>query len=157
MLRHITLFYLVLASFGGINAQAKVYAAIDTYALNAPVEACKSPESLAYYLKGTGKFSEQEKARAIYTWVTHNIRYNHSIIEQNLLGTRENTLMQQAVFVEIFILLQILWRSILLTFQPEFISSDLKQKTIRLQEKLYLINRNMQIESFCLLLLPIVL
>ncbi|WP_421794607.1 transglutaminase domain-containing protein [Haliscomenobacter sp.] len=96
MLRHITLFYLVLASFGGINAQAKVYAAIDTYALNAPVEACKSPESLAYYLKGTGKFSEQEKARAIYTWVTHNIRYNHSIIEQNLLGTRENTLMQQA-------------------------------------------------------------
>lgn len=96
MLRHITLFYLVLASFGGLNAQAKVYAAIDTYALNAPVEACKSPESLAYYLKGTGKFSEQEKARAIYTWVTHNIRYNHSIIEQNLLGTRENTLMQQA-------------------------------------------------------------
>ena len=96
MLRHITLFYLVLASFGGLNAQAKVYAAIDTYALNAPVDACKSPESLAYYLKGTGKFSEQEKARAIYTWVTHNIRYNHSIIEQNLLGTRENTLMQQA-------------------------------------------------------------
>ncbi len=96
MLRHITLFYLVLASFGGLNAQAKVYAAIDTYALNAPVEACQSPESLAYYLKGTGKFNEQEKARAIYTWVTHNIRYNHSIIEQNLLGTRENTLMQQA-------------------------------------------------------------
>lgn len=96
MLRQILLFHLVLASFGGLNAQAKVYAAVDTYALNAPVEACKSPESLAYYLKGTGKFSEQEKARAIYTWVTHNIRYNHSIIEQNLLGTRENTLMQQA-------------------------------------------------------------
>lgn len=96
MLRQILLFHLVLASFVGLNAQAKIHAAIDTYALNAPEEACKSLESLAYYLKGTGKFSEQEKARAIYTWITHNIRYNHSIIEQNLLGTRENTLMQQA-------------------------------------------------------------
>ena len=96
MLRQILLFYLVLASFGGINAQTKDFAAIDTYALNAPVEACKSPESLAYYLKSADKFSERDKARAIYTWITHNIRYNHSIIEQNLLGTRENTLMQQA-------------------------------------------------------------
>lgn len=96
MLRQLLIFYLVLASSLGINAQAKDYAAIDTYALNAPVEVCQSPNALAHYLKGAGKFSEWEKARAIYTWITHNIHYNHSIIEQNLLGTRENTLMQQA-------------------------------------------------------------
>lgn len=96
MLRQIFVFYLVWASALGLPAQSSNYAAVDTYALNTPKEACENLGTLAHYLKGNGKFTEPEKARAIYTWITHNIVYNHSIIEQNLLGTRENTLMQQA-------------------------------------------------------------
>jgi hypothetical protein len=96
MLRQLLILCFVLTALLQGTAQANDYFAVDLYALNAPKEACQSLNSLAYYLKGTGKFGDQEKARSIYTWVTHNIRYNHAIIEQNLLGTRENTLMQRA-------------------------------------------------------------
>lgn len=96
MLRQLFLLYFVVASAWGLTGQSNNYAAIDTYALNAPKAVCEHLNTLAYYLKGSGKYTEHEKARSIYTWVTHNIVYNHSIIEQNLLGTRENTLMQQA-------------------------------------------------------------
>jgi hypothetical protein len=97
MLRQIIFFYLAWLTTIGVHAQSSGdYSIVDRYALKAPEEAGQSLHTLAYYLQGSGKFSEREKARAIYTWITHNIRYNHNIIEQNLLGTRENTLMQQA-------------------------------------------------------------
>lgn len=96
MLRQLLILCFVLTALLQGTAQANDYFSVDFYALNAPKEACQSLNSLAYYLKGTGKFGDQEKARSIYSWITHNIRYNHAIIEQNLLGTRENTLMQRA-------------------------------------------------------------
>ncbi|HOY18676.1 MAG TPA: transglutaminase domain-containing protein [Haliscomenobacter sp.] len=95
MLRQIFTLSFVVIAFLLVNAQSNDYTAVDQYALNAPDESSQDLYTLAYYLKGNGKFSEREKARSIYTWITHNIRYNHSVIEQKLLGTRENTLMQQ--------------------------------------------------------------
>lgn len=96
MLRQTLTTSFVLMAFSLLSAQAKDFKAVDKYALNAPPESCQNLITLAHYLGGNGKFNEREKARSIYTWITHKIRYNQSIIEQNLLGTPENARMQQA-------------------------------------------------------------
>jgi CII-binding regulator of phage lambda lysogenization HflD len=96
MLRQLLILCFVLTAVLQGVAQANDYFEVDFYALNAPKEATQTLSSLSHYLKGTGKFGDREKARSIYSWITHNIRYNHATIELNQLGTRENTLMQRA-------------------------------------------------------------
>jgi hypothetical protein len=51
------------------------YEGIDKYALNAPLSAEASIESLAAYLVAPAR-NEREKARSIFRWITDNIDYN---------------------------------------------------------------------------------
>ena len=55
--------------------QLQRYAVIDAHALKAPKNVEKSIGILAKYLAAPAK-NDREKARAIFRWVTHNIRYD---------------------------------------------------------------------------------
>lgn len=51
------------------------FARVDRHALAAPASAASSPEALAAYL-GRAAQCDEEKARAIFTWLTHRIAYD---------------------------------------------------------------------------------
>lgn len=78
-----------------LPAQHRNFRLIDRHALSAPPSAATSVASLAGYLAEPAG-SDFEKARAFYTWITHNIRYNDSLANSSLLGTIENERLQQA-------------------------------------------------------------
>ncbi|HPE63101.1 MAG TPA: transglutaminase domain-containing protein [Methanothrix sp.] len=52
-----------------------LYRRIDELADDAPAEAESSPEDLALYLSGSAE-SDEERARAIYRWITANVEYD---------------------------------------------------------------------------------
>jgi hypothetical protein len=92
-----TLFMLFLV-FEALVAQspALVYAKIDGYASQVIGEEIQAIDQLVKHLNAVAPANEKEKARAIYTWIIHNIRYDKLVIDENRLGTRENTIQQQA-------------------------------------------------------------
>ena len=66
----------LLAAFGPVpSPMADPFDAIDRYALNAPGSAGKSVQSLSRYLVRPAK-NDEEKARAIFRWITKNISYD---------------------------------------------------------------------------------
>jgi hypothetical protein len=58
-----------------LSAPTDRFAAIDRHALNAPRSAEKSVQSLARYLVAPAG-NDEEKARAIFRWITRNITYD---------------------------------------------------------------------------------
>ena len=68
-------FYITLLSTDILSAAGSKYDAADRHALHAPLEVSRSIPALAKYL--TNPFSrDDEKARAIFRWVTENIDYD---------------------------------------------------------------------------------
>lgn len=71
--------YIILTSFFAINASTELaekdYSTIDAHALNTPENALRSIQTLADYLIGPAS-SDDEKLRAIFRWITHNISYD---------------------------------------------------------------------------------
>lgn len=55
--------------------EAGLYSKIDEHALDAPAEAESSLEALSQYLAGPAK-NDEERARAIYRWITANVEYD---------------------------------------------------------------------------------
>lgn len=70
----LTVFYLFFMLSIGI-CQHDSYVSIDAYARSVPRNAERSIQTLAAYLQKPAK-TDWEKARAIYIWLTDNIRYN---------------------------------------------------------------------------------
>lgn len=68
---------LFLASSLRVPAQvaAKLWAEADRIAMRAPASCNASMDSLAAYLKGTGR-DEGTKARLVYTWIAHHVDYD---------------------------------------------------------------------------------
>ena len=66
---------LILALLFAIPAYSGRYDAIDAHALSAPVDEERSISSLASYLTAPAK-DDEEKARAIYRWMTDRIDYD---------------------------------------------------------------------------------
>jgi hypothetical protein len=60
---------------GTLAEEASVYSTIDEHALHAPAEAEASLEDLAAYLAAPAR-NDEEKARAIYRWITANVDYD---------------------------------------------------------------------------------
>jgi hypothetical protein len=93
--------FIIFALFMLVNAleaqsPALVYAKIDRHASKVLGEEIQDIDQLVKHLNAASPVNEKEKARAIYTWIIHNIRYDKSVIDENRLGTRENTIQQQA-------------------------------------------------------------
>ncbi|MEI6217572.1 MAG: transglutaminase domain-containing protein [bacterium] len=62
------------------QAQGPDYSSIDKYVLNAPPHATNSLDTLAAYLCKAG-FSDKQKARAIFRWISANISYDVSMLK----------------------------------------------------------------------------
>jgi len=75
--------HLVLVA-AALADEASVYSTIDEHALQAPAEAESSLEDLARYLAGPAR-SDEERARAIYRWITANVEYD---VEGSMAGAR---------------------------------------------------------------------
>jgi Transglutaminase-like superfamily len=93
--------FIIFALFLSVNAleaqsPALVYAKIDRHASKVLGEEIQDVDQLVKHLNAASPVNEKEKARAIFTWVIHNISYDQSVIDENRLGTRENTIQQQA-------------------------------------------------------------
>lgn len=81
----LVLAHLVLAATASDLAdEASVRRTIDEHALHAPAEAESSLEDLARYLAGPAG-SDEERARAIYRWITANVEYD---VEGSRAGAR---------------------------------------------------------------------
>lgn len=94
MKSYLLLFAILLLSSVLLPAQ-KNYRAIDKRAVEAPNAEKASITRLAAYLTASAK-DDYEKARAIYSWITHHVAYSDSTVSNGWLGTSENKLNQQA-------------------------------------------------------------
>ena len=62
-------------AYGWPSYEKCSFKVIDDHAAQCPREAQNSVESLANYL-GRSWYSDLQKARAIYVWISHNIKYD---------------------------------------------------------------------------------
>ncbi len=88
------IFFIILSVNISLQAQ-KNYRAIDKRAIETPEADMRSITQLAAYLAASAK-DDLEKARAIYTWMTHHITYSDTTVHNGWLGTPKNKWQQQA-------------------------------------------------------------
>ncbi len=96
--RYFALFvlFLLVAKLVAQSSSTTAYAKIDQHASQVIGDEVQELDQLVKYLNASAPANEKEKARVIYTWIIHNIRYDQLVIDENRLGTRENTIQQQA-------------------------------------------------------------
>jgi len=92
--RFIIIILLLLAGNVLVSAQ-KNYRVIDKRAAETPNSEMISITRLAKYLTGNIT-NDHEKARAIYTFITHHITYSDTTVRNGWLGTIENKRQQQS-------------------------------------------------------------
>ena len=89
MAKHIMILFILIFSLVLINPTSgeNIYFSIDKHAKTAPKKHTKSIDSLAKYLIRPAN-NDKEKARALYIWIVHNIKYDWSALKGYMYKNR---------------------------------------------------------------------